>query len=294
MASASSQQEQQSSTELRNAGPEPKRFTVADRQLTKVATASFPFLFRLGTGGFASGYGVSLAEDDGKYAVTTVGGRKVQETSKVSSFKRPEKTLELYEFEGCPFCRKVREAISVLDLDVMVYPCPKGGNTWRSKVQELGGKQQYPFLVDPNTGKSMYESDAIIQYLFSEYGDGAVPLAFRLGFATTLTCGLALAPRGGRGSRYRPSRLPEQPLVMWGYELSPFVKIVKEVLAELELPYKQVTCSRGSPKRQELLDKRGYFQVPYLEDPNTGVYLFESKDIIDYLEKTYALPAASP
>jgi glutathione S-transferase len=55
----------------------------------------------------------------------------------------------------------------------------------------------------------------------------------------------------------------------------------------------QVTCSRGSPKRQELLDKRGYFQVPYLEDPNTGVYLFESKDIIEYLEKTYALSSSS-
>lgn len=41
----------------------------------------------------------------------------------------------------------------------------------------------------------MYESDEIIRYLFTEYGDGQVPLALRLGFATTLTCGLALAPR---------------------------------------------------------------------------------------------------
>ena len=36
--------------------------------------------------------------------------------------RRPEKPLELYEFEGCPFCRKVREALSVLDLDAVVYP----------------------------------------------------------------------------------------------------------------------------------------------------------------------------
>lgn len=27
---------------------------------------------------------------------------------------------------------------------------------------------------------------------------------------------------------------------MWGYELSPFVVVVKETLSELELPYKQV------------------------------------------------------
>ena len=29
-------------------------------------------------------------------------------------------------------------------------------------------------------------------------------------------------------------------------------------------------------------------QVPYLEDPNQGVYLFESAAIVDYLHKTYA------
>ena len=30
-------------------------------------------------------------------------------------------------------------------------------------------------------------------------------------------------------------------------------------------------------------------QVPYLEDPNTGVKMFESAYIIDYLRATYAL-----
>jgi hypothetical protein len=30
-------------------------------------------------------------------------------------------------------------------------------------------------------------------------------------------------------------------------------------------------------------------QAPYLEDPNTGAAMFESADIIDYLEKEYAL-----
>ena len=50
------------------------------------------------------------------------------------------------------------------------------------------------------------------------------------------------------------------------------------------------TCGRGSPKRAELLAKTGgVFQVPYLEDPNTGCSLFESAAICDYLEKTYAL-----
>ncbi len=48
---------------------------------------------------------------------------------------------------------QVREAVSVLDLDVMVYPCPKDGPTWRAKAIELGGKSQFPYLVDDNTGK---------------------------------------------------------------------------------------------------------------------------------------------
>ena len=29
--------------------------------------------------------------------------------------------------------------------------------------------------------------------------------------------------------------------------------------------------------------------MPYLEDPNTGVAMFESAAMVDYLEKTYSL-----
>lgn len=44
-------------------------------------------------------------------------------------------------------------------------------------------------------GKSMYESDDIVKYLFSNYGDGQVPWGLSLGLFTTLSCGLALIPR---------------------------------------------------------------------------------------------------
>lgn len=47
--------------------------------------------------------------------------------------------------------------------------------------------------------------------------------------------------RGGRGNKARPSKAPSQPLVLWAYELSPFVKVVKETLCELELPYLQAS-----------------------------------------------------
>ena len=49
---------------------------------------------------------------------------------------------------------QVREALTLLDLDVLIYPCPKGGPTYRPKAQQMSGKAQFPFLVDPNTGGS--------------------------------------------------------------------------------------------------------------------------------------------
>ena len=42
------------------------------------------------------------------------------------------------------------------------------------QAKGLSGKAQFPLLVDPNSGKQMLESDAIVGYLFNEYGDGQV------------------------------------------------------------------------------------------------------------------------
>lgn len=274
--------------ELKLVGPEPQRFVVPEGQLKNIASAAFPALMRLGCGGFASGYKVSLVPDDGKYAVISVLGRKLRETSAVASFNRPKQPIVLYEFEGCPFCRKVREAVNILDLDVLFKPTPKDGPTWRPEAIAKGGKKQFPYMEDPNTGTAMYESDGIISYLFNTYGDGKVPLGLRLGPLTTISCALGMLPRAWSGSAYKgPSKLPEQPLVYWGYEMSPFCKVVREKLCELELPHIERSAARGSPKRQELFERWGTFQVPYLEDPNTGIAMFESSAIIKYLQDTY-------
>ncbi len=50
----------------------------------------------------------------------------------------------------------------------------------------------------------------------------------------------------------------------------------------------QHSAPRGSAKRQEVFARKGHFQVPYLEDANTGAELFESSAIIDYLKAVYA------
>ena len=110
--------------------------------------------------------------------------------------KRPERLLELYEFEACPFCRKAREALTCLDLDAVVYPCPKKGPTYRKRVEELGGKTQFPFLVDPNTGQEMYESDDIIHYLFDRYGKGPAPFLYSGGLINAVSGFLGMPMRG--------------------------------------------------------------------------------------------------
>ncbi|KAM1306059.1 hypothetical protein FF1_008564 [Malus domestica] len=270
--------------------PEPKRFGVRPDKVWDVLGAALALFFRLGTGVFVSGYSFSFVPKNDipsdQYALE-FNDSKVKETSKVGP--RPAKPIEIYEFEGCPFCRKVREIVAVLDLDVLFYPCPQGGPNFRRKVAEMGGKQQFPYMVDPNTGFSMYESDDIIKYLVGKYGDGTVPLALSLGLLTTLTAGFAMIGRAGKGSRYSPSKLPPKPLLVWAYEGSPFCKLVREVLVELELPHIYRSCARGSPKRQILFEKTGRFQAPYLEDPNTGVEMFESAEIVEYLKATYAL-----
>jgi glutathione S-transferase len=222
--------------------------------------------------------------------------------------RQPEKLLELYEYEGCPYCRLVREALTELDLDAQVYPCPKGGKRFRPRAKELGGKFQFPYLVDPNTSTSLYESADIVAYLRRTYASReTVPglLDRRLKVATSM---LASGLRNGRGLRARPSRGPAQPLELFSFESSPFSRLVREALCELELPYVLRNTGKGhwkdlgppavrdrihqSPKetgrnRKVLAARTGRVQLPYLIDPNTGKEMFESADILQYLDETY-------
>lgn len=200
---------------------------------------------------------------------------------------RPEQPLELYDKESCPFCRRVREAASVLDLEMIVYPCPSGGERFRPTLRELGGKTQLPFLVDANTGTQMFESRDIVRYLFGRYGAGSPPLHM-MGAGSFAPIGtLASGLRLGKGNRARPSRAPQQPLDLWSFEASPYCRIVREALTELELPYHLHNVAKGSPSRGAFIERSGRMMVPYLADPNTGEEMFESADIVAYLHATY-------
>jgi glutathione S-transferase len=203
--------------------------------------------------------------------------------------RQPAKLLELYEFEACPFCRRVREALSVLDLDAMVYPCPRGGTRWRPGVIERGGKARFPYLVDPNTGRSMYESADIVDYIRSTYGGAGAPVW--LGPLAIASGSLAAAVRAGHGRAARASSPPEKPLELWSFEASPYCRLVREALCELELPYVLHNVAKGSPKREAFVARSGRMMVPYLVDPNAAggeqarAGIFESADIVRYLER---------
>jgi glutathione S-transferase len=225
---------------------------------------------------------------------------------------RPNYLFELYEFESCPYCRLVREALTELDLDALIYPCPKGGERFRPKVEVLGGKTQFPFLVDPNTARSMYESADIVRYLFENYGGGELPLHWRFMDAQKFSSTVAGLVRAGRGQRARASVAPEKPLELYAFESSPYARLVRERLCELEIPYVLRACGRttasdwvppglrrafgveAAPEtlnRRALLARAGVLSIPYLIDPNTDTALAESAAILAYLEATYATEA---
>jgi glutathione S-transferase len=201
--------------------------------------------------------------------------------------RRPLERLELYEFEGCPFCRKVRDALTELDLEATIYPCPHGGTSHRPRAIELGGKAQFPYLVDPNTGTRMYESDDIVDYLYATYG-GRSPGMLVRGPIATASSMLASAFRAGFGTRVHPSRQPAKPLELWSFEASPFCRIAREALCELELPYVLHNVGKDGAGRPPFVARSGKMMVPYLVDPNTGREMFESAEIRKYLYETYA------
>jgi len=240
-----------------------------------------------------------------------------------TNVNQPSVPLELYEYEGCPFCRKVREAISTLGLDVIVYPCPRETLTsygfsehsrFRPKVKELGGKLQFPYLVDKNTNTSMYESDAIVDYLWKTYAPSSQPpLNYLLAFSKPLdflnsylrVFIAALRPLPEQGMLRIPSKCPDRLLELWAYEGSPACRQVREVLASLEIPYLQRTIPFGSmQKRKEFLKKYGnkiafwrrcvgLIQVPLLVDPNSDSEILGGDAIVKHLNKLYKTGSVS-
>ncbi|MES1924267.1 glutathione S-transferase N-terminal domain-containing protein [Salinisphaera sp. T31B1] len=210
--------------------------------------------------------------------------------------------LQLYEYEGCPFCRLVRETLTELDIAVLILPCPRGGSRFRPLARAVGGREQFPLLVDDDTDTVLYESGEIIAYLRSRYGQrrpqGVVSPGWPPRLASTALCH-AETPRRA---------MPAQPLELYGVDTSPGSRGVRETLCTLELAYvrhnagearhadekpsgmRQRRCAHAPAEQRNCtatVAQTGAEQRACLIDPNTGICLYESADIDGYLHRTY-------
>ena len=85
--------------------------------------------------------------------------------------------LELYQFEGCPHCKKVREKLSELGVSYVNHNPRLGKSDDRrvtnqrthDELVETGGQDQVPYLVDTDREIALYESDDIVEYLETHY-----------------------------------------------------------------------------------------------------------------------------
>lgn len=249
-------------------------------------------------------------------SVITSAVRAFAGTMATPAQTQPKKLLKLYDIEVSPYCRLVREVLTELALDAEIYPCPKGGSRYRQEVKTLGGKEQFPFLVDPNTGRQLYESMDIIKYLYRTYGNGELPekwQRYRLQVASSTLAGVARSRHGGT-ARSTSSNEPQtdvegEMIELYSYEHSPYARLVRETLCELEVPYIVRNCGRTRlgewlppfirepahliaeselANRIRLQEMEGKVGIPYLSDPITDTRMFESSEIVNYLEQRYA------
>lgn len=210
--------------------------------------------------------------------------------------------LKLYDIENNNACRLVREKITELDLVVeSVIPSAKNSRAMSSKH----APETIPLLVVQENRKeiSLKGTDAIISYLNSKFLDAGFAVAeekwleqFIESTRHVITGSMASFFRLGRGDSVSSAALatdcprPKKKLVLYNYEGNQFCRLVREVLTELDLVYEMRSTGKMSPRRMELasISSDQSSQCPHLVDPNTGVSMKESTDIINYLYKNYS------
>ena len=107
---------------------------------------------------------------DGLFAPTAM----VRASEKQSEVDAATKSLALYQFEGCPFCVKVRRQIRRLGLKIELRDAQQNAK-WREELVSGGGEMQVPCLrIEENgTSRWMYESNEINAYLSRRFGTPA-------------------------------------------------------------------------------------------------------------------------
>lgn len=79
--------------------------------------------------------------------------------------------LELYQFESCPFCARVRQKLTELELDWIARTVPPPMSR-RERVVKISRQPLVPVLVDRDRRMIVTESHDICDYLDEHYGPG--------------------------------------------------------------------------------------------------------------------------
>lgn len=80
--------------------------------------------------------------------------------------------ITLYQVEWCPYCHRVREALTELGLDYTVVNVA-ASRPHRREVIELSGQQAVPVITDGDL--VIADSARIVAYLNETYGDTTDP-----------------------------------------------------------------------------------------------------------------------
>ena len=98
--------------------------------------------------------------------------------------------LTLYYKPSCPFCQKTITAADEIGVAFNLKDI-SADDALREELIEKGGKQQVPYMVDPENEVAMYESDDIIAYVKENYAEDTTsdgPRIHNAGGATCVAC----------------------------------------------------------------------------------------------------------
>ncbi|MDZ7731239.1 MAG: glutathione S-transferase N-terminal domain-containing protein [Natrialbaceae archaeon] len=118
---------------------------------------------------------VALAVLAGSVVHSTVRSRRRRQSDETPV---PTAGLELYQSEGCPYCRRVRRFCSDHGISIQLHNPRTAGSiiggeavTNADRYDELleHGQDQIPLLVDTARDEALYESADIIAYLETHY-----------------------------------------------------------------------------------------------------------------------------
>ncbi|KAK5167153.1 uncharacterized protein LTR77_007883 [Saxophila tyrrhenica] len=78
-----------------------------------------------------------------------------------------------------------------------------------------------------------------------------------------------------------------KPITLWGHPFAPNPLKVAIILCELDIPHEIKIVAFEDVKQEPFLKLNPNGRMPAIEDPNTGIVLWESGAIIEYLIETY-------